>query len=217
MTEPATGRLISVPADGRPRLNDVFLKRGRWIEPGRPDEVILSEPFADAHRLQPGSRLAALINGRRRALRVVGIGLSPEFIYTIRPGEVIPDDKRYGILWMERRALASAFDMEGGFNDVCLDLLPGASSEDAVARLDRLLGPFGGIGAIPRRLQISHWTLINELAQLRTFGMLVPAIFLGVAAFLVNVALTRALAIQRPQVASLKALGYDNAQIGWHY
>jgi putative ABC transport system permease protein len=217
MAEPATGRLISIPADGRPRLNDVFLKRGRWIEPGRPDEVIVSEPFAEAHRLESGSRLAALINGRRRLLRVVGTGLSPEYIYTIRPGEVIPDDRRFGILWMERRALASAFDMEGGFNDVCLDLLPGASSDEVVARLDRLLGPFGGVGAIPRRLQMSHWTLVNELVQLRTFGTLVPAIFLGVAAFLLNVALTRALAIQRPQVASLKALGYDNQQIAWHY
>jgi putative ABC transport system permease protein len=215
--EPATGRLISVPAAGRPRLNDVFLKRGRWIEAGRGDEVILSEPFADAHRLLPGGRLHALINGRRRELRVVGIGLSPEYIYTIRPGEVIPDDKRFGILWMERRALASAFDMEGGFNDACLELLPGASSEEVVARLDRLLEPYGGLGAIPRRLQVSHWTLVNEFTQLRTFGFLVPAIFLGVAAFLLNVALTRALAIQRPQIASLKALGYGNLEIGWHY
>jgi len=217
LAEPATGRLISVPAEGRPRLNDVFLKRGRWIEAGRGDEVILSEPFADAHRLGLGSGLAALINGRRRQLRVVGIGLSPEYIYTIRPGEVIPDDKRFGILWMERRALASAFDMEGGFNDVCLALVPGASTEEVIARLDRLLAPYGGLGAIPRRLQMSHWTLINEFAQLRTFGFLVPAIFLGVAAFLLNVALTRALAIQRPQIASLKALGYDNVEIGWHY
>jgi putative ABC transport system permease protein len=164
--------------------------------------VILSGPFADAHRLLPGSRLFALINGRRRELRVVGVGLSPEYIYTIRPGEVIPDDKRFGILWMERRALASAFDMEGGFNDACLELLPGASSEEVVARLDRLLEPYGGLGAIPRRLQVSHWTLVNEFTQLRTFGFLVPAIFLGVAAFLLNVALTRALAIQRPQIAS---------------
>ena len=217
MAEPATGRLISVPPEGRPRLNDVFLKRGRWIESGRDDEAILSEPFADAHRIQPGGRLAALINGRKRQLRVVGIGLSPEYVYTIRPGEVIPDDKRFGILWMERRALASAFDMEGGFNDVVLVLLPGASSEDVIARLDRLLSPYGGLGAIPRRLQVSHWTLTNEFAQLRTFGFLVPAIFLGVAAFLLNVALTRALAIQRPQIASLKALGYDKVEIGWHY
>lgn len=215
--EPATGRLISVPADGRPRLNDVFLRRGRWIEPGRPDEVVVSEAFANAHHLAPGDRLAALINGRRRELQVVGLGLSPEYVYIIPPGELIPDDRRFGILYMERRALGAAFDMEGGFNDASLALVPHASSEEVIARLDRILQPYGGLGAVPRRLQISHWTLDNELAQLQSFGILVPAIFLGVAAFLLNVAMTRALAIQRPQIAALKALGYSNREIGWHY
>jgi putative ABC transport system permease protein len=215
--EPATGRLISVPAVGRPRLNDVFLRRGRWIEPGRPDEVVVSEAFANAHRLVPGDRLAALINGRRRLLQVVGLGLSPEYVYIIPPGELIPDDRRFGILYMERRALGAAFDMEGGFNDVSLSLVPGASPDEVIARLDRILQPYGGLGAVPRRLQMSHWTLDNELAQLQSFGVLVPAIFLGVAAFLLNVAMTRALAIQRPQIAALKALGYSNREIGWHY
>jgi putative ABC transport system permease protein len=215
--EPATGRLISVPADARPRLNDVFLRRGRWIEPGRPDEVVVSEAFANAHHLGPGDRIAALINGRRRELQVVGLGLSPEYVYVIPPGELIPDDRRFGILYMERRALGAAFDMEGGFNDVSLSLVPGASSAEAMARLDGILQPYGGLGAIPRRLQFSHWTLDNELNQLQEFGVLVPAIFLGVAAFLLNVAMTRALAIQRPQIAALKALGYSDREIGWHY
>jgi putative ABC transport system permease protein len=217
MTEPAIGRLVSVPADSRPRLNGVVLRRGRWIEPGRPDEVIASEPFADAHRLQPGDRLSAVINGRHRTLRIVGLGLSPEYVYTIPPGEVIPDDKRFAILWMERRALASAFDMEGGFNDVVLALTRGASSAEVITRLDRLLEPYGAAGAIPRDLQPSHWALVNELRQIRTFGVIVPLIFLGIAAFLLNIALTRALALQRAQIAALKALGYHNTEIGWHY
>jgi len=215
--EPATGRLISVPAEGRPALNDVFLRQGRWIEPGRSDEVLVSEAFANAHGLSPGDEVGALINGRRRDLRIVGLALSPEYVYIIPPGELIPDDRRFGIFWMERRALGAAFDMEGGFDDVALSLMPGASSEEAIARLDRILDPYGGTGAIPRRLQMSHWTLDNELRQLQTFGFMVPAIFLGIAAFLLNVAMTRALAIQRPQIAALKALGYSNREIGWHY
>jgi putative ABC transport system permease protein len=107
--------------------------------------------------------------------------------------------------------------MEGGFNDVVLALSPGASSEEVIARLDRILEPYGGLGAIPRALQLSHWTVQNELSQLQSFGILLPSIFLLVAAFILNVALTRALALQRPQIASLKALGYGNVAIGWHY
>ena len=129
----------------------------------------------------------------------------------------MPDDQRYGIFWMGQKALAAAFDMEGGFNDVVLALSPGASSEEVIARLDRILEPYGGLGAIPRALQLSHWTVQNELSQLQSFGFLLPSIFLLVAAFILNVALTRALALQRPQIASLKALGYGNVAIGWHY
>ena len=217
MREPATGRLVSLPERGRPVLNDVYLRRGRWIDPTRADEVIASEMFAAAHGFGPGDRVAALINGRRRWLTIVGIALSPEYVYAIRPGEMIPDKRQFGVFWMGRRALASAFDMEGGFNDVALDLATGASATDAIAALDRLIEPYGGRGAIPRSLQISEWTLENELTQLQTFGFLVPVIFLGVAAFILNVALARALALQRQQIAALKALGYANRELAWHY
>ena len=217
LDEPATGRLVSIPADRRPRVNDLFLRRGRWIESGRRDEVLASEGFADAHGLNPGDRVPAVINGRLRRLTIVGIALSPEYIYTIRPGELVPDDKRFGIFWMDRQALGAAFDMEGGFNDVVLRLAPGVAPEETIARLDRLLEPYGGLGAIPRSLQLSHWTVENELSQLQSFGFMLPLVFLMVAAFILNVALTRALALQRPQIAALKALGYANVAIGWHY
>jgi putative ABC transport system permease protein len=158
-----------------------------------------------------------VINGRLRQLTIVGVALSPEFIYTIRPGELVPDDKRYGILWIDQQALAAAFDMEGGFNDVVLSLSPGASEDEVIERLDRLLEPYGGLGATPRALQLSHWTVENELRQLESFGFLLPLIFLLVAAFILNVALARALSLQRPQIAALKALGYGNLALGWHY
>ena len=121
MAEPASGRLISLPERGRPPLNDVYLRRGRWVDPARPDEVLASEMFCEAHGFHPGDRVAAIINGRKRWLTIVGVALSPEYVYAIRPGEIFPDKRRFGIFWMGRRALASAFNMEGGFNDVSLE------------------------------------------------------------------------------------------------
>src|SRR5690606_29453426 len=108
-----------------------------------------------------GDSLHAVINGRRRELIIVGVALSPEFLYTIRPGDIMPDDLRYGIIWMDRQELAAAFDMEGGFNDVALKLMPGASADEAILHLDRLLERYGGLGAIPRAQQLSHWYLDN--------------------------------------------------------
>jgi putative ABC transport system permease protein len=203
--------------DRRPRVNDLFLRRGRWIEPGRPDEVLASEGFVTAHGLVPGDRVPAVINGRLRQLTIVGVALSPEFVYTIPPGDLVPDDRRYAVFWMSQQALAAAFDMEGGFNDVVLILARDASEQEVISRIDRILEPYGGLGAIPRSLQLSHWMVESELNQLQTFGFMLPLVFLLVAAFILNVALTRALALQRPQIAALKALGYTNAAIGWHY
>lgn len=217
MEEPAMGRLVSVPADGRPLLNDVFLRKGRWIAPNRPDEVIVSESFTQRNGLEHGDTLTAVLNGRRRQLRIVGIGLAPEYIYSIRPGDLLPDPKRYGILWMERKALAAAFDLEGSFNDVSLRLVPGAQVEDVIAELDRRLEPYGGTGAIPRSLQVSHWYLSNELEQLRNMGNTLPLLFLMVAAFLLNVVLARIVTVQREQIAALKANGYSNRDLGIHY
>ena len=217
MDEPALGRLVSIPAQGRPAFNDLFLRTGRWIAPGRPDEILLSEGFALKHALEPGDRLTAVLNGRKRRLHIVGIALSPEFVYSIRPGDMLPDPQRFGVLWMERKALAAAFDLEGSFNDVVLSLRPGASEEEVIARLDRLLAPYGGLGAVPRSLQTSHWYLSNELTQLRNVGNFLPFLFLGVAAFLLNVVLTRIVAVQREQIAALKAVGYGNRDLAAHY
>jgi len=217
LSEPATGRLISIPALRRSMLNDIVIQHGRYIDGTRPDEVIVNEAFALAHDLTPGDTVSAIINGRRRDMEVVGFGLSPEFIYTIRPGELIPDDTRFGVFWMERRALASAFDMEGGFNDVTLSLMPGARESEVIQQLDTLIENYGGLGAIPRDLQLSHWSLTQELNGLQGVGQMVPLVFLSIAAFLLNVVLTRMVSVQREQIATLKALGYANAVIGWHY
>ena len=217
ISEPITGRLITIPELQAPMINDLVMRQGRYIDPERPDEVILIEGFAQAHDLGPGDTLKALINGRRRTLDVVGVALSPEYVYTIKPGDLMPDAARFGVIWMGRDALASAFDMEGGFNDLALRLMPGASEPEVIRRLDRMLEPYGGLGAIPRALQTSNWYLDNELKQLQGFGLFVPMIFLAVAAFLLNVVLTRIVSVQREQIAALKALGYSNREVGWHY
>lgn len=217
VTAPAVGRIISMPAIRRAVLCDISIQEGRYFELGHRDEVLLSQPFADANGLRPGDSLAAVINGRRRELTIVGLALTPEYVYAIRPGELIPDDSRFGIIWMERRAVATAFQMEGGFNDVVLTVQHGASEQEVISRLDRLLESYGGLGAYPRKLQLSHFYLESELAGLRSFGAVIPIVFLGVAAFLLNVVLARLVAVQREQIAAMKALGYSNLAVGWHY
>lgn len=215
--DPAAGVFVSLPDGRNAELNRVFLREGRLPLAHRDNEVVVAEAFSQAHGFRPGDSLAAVINGRRQVLDIVGIGLSPEYIYQIRPGELFPDFQRYGVFWMNRTPLANAFDMDGAFNDVVLTLERQARAADVIDRLDHLLAPYGGRGAIGRDDQISHRYLDSELAQLRTMATLFPAIFLGVAAFLLNVVLTRLIGAQRDQIAILKAFGYSNGQVGAHY
>jgi putative ABC transport system permease protein len=217
LADPATARLISLPDYQDPVLNVLFLRRGRMPEAGRAGEVVASEAFAEAHELNPGDQLAAIINGRRQKLTIVGIGLSPEYIYSIRPGEFLPDDRRFGIFWMRQTALAEAFDMEGAFNDVALTLLPGASQPEVIQRVDALLDRYGSGGAYGRDDHTSHRYISDELQQLATMATVAPTIFLGVASFLVNMVLTRIIRTQREQIAALKAFGYADRAIAMHY
>jgi putative ABC transport system permease protein len=217
LDEPAVGRLVSIPENREPMLNDLFLRKGRYIEPGRQDEVLVSEAFASANRLEIGTSIGAVINGRWERLQIVGIALSPEYVYEIRGAEVFPDNRRFGVLWMSREALGPLFNMEGGFNDVSIALAPGVSEAGVLEQLDKLLEPYGGLGAYGREDQISHRFLTDEIAQDRITGVFVPSVFLGIAAFLIHVVLSRLVSTQRNPVGLLKAFGYSNAAVGIHY
>lgn len=215
--EPASATLVSISPNHRPTLNGLVLRQGRWIEPGHSDEVLVSEPFAEANRLAPGDSFRALINGHRRTLKVVGVALSPEFIYSLGPGFLVPDNRRFGIVWMSRTALEAAFDLEGAFNDVTISLLRHASVDNVIEHLDKLLAPYGGAGAYPRDDQVSNEFLQGELDQLFAIGRIIPPIFLAVAAFLLHVLATRVVETEREQIGILKAFGYTEAAVGWHY
>lgn len=215
--EPVMGQFVSVPENGPPLLNQLALQAGRHIEPGQYDEVIVNEPFAEAHGFTPGDSLVAVLNGKRRLLHVVGVALSPEFIYSLGPGALMPDDERFGVLWMNREALAAAFDLKDAFNHVSLQLTRGTNPDAVITQLDELLEQYGGIGAVPRANQMSNWFVMNEIDQLATISRILPTIFLLVSAFLTNMVLTRLIATERAQIGLMKAFGYTSFEVGFHY
>lgn len=213
-----TARLITLPDNGQLGLNDVFIRTGRTIDSSKPGEAVVSEAFADANGLRVGDRIEATLNKRSRPLRIVGIGLSPEYVYEIRGAtDIWPDNRHFGIIWVGRKELAGAFDLTGAFNNVCVTLAPGAKEAAVLADMDRILARYGSLGAIPASEQSSNRFLSDELTQLRVQAIFIPAIFLTIAAFLLNVSLSRLVASQREQIAILKALGFSNLRITMHY
>lgn len=217
LREPANAQLVSLPENGEPRLNGVLLYSGRFPDPGRPDEAVVSKSFMDAHGFRLGGSVRAVVNGRAREVEIVGIGDSPEHIYMLGPGGLLPDEKRFAIFWMGRRALEAAFDLDGAFNDVSVSLNPGTNPQHVIDALDTLLEPYGTGGAYGAEDQLSNAFIESEMQQLAAIAAIIPPIFLVVSAMLINAILARLIATERQQIGLLKAFGFDQREIAWHY
>ncbi|WP_349252164.1 FtsX-like permease family protein [Actibacterium sp. MT2.3-13A] len=214
---PVQARALSLPARGVPTLNDIYLTDGRRLDADRSDEILLLNSFAKAHGLRPGDALQATMNGARRSFRIVGLAQSPEFLYATAPGELVPDDARFGVIWMNRATLAAAYDMEGAFNEALLSLARGADGPAVLDAVDRLLDPYGGQGAYGLVDQFSNRFITEEISGLKAAAVMVPPIFLAVAAFLLNIVITRMVQSEREEIGLMKAFGYTNAEVGAHY
>jgi putative ABC transport system permease protein len=216
IAEVMTGQVVSLPPHPDAGMNRVVLERGRWVEPDDTRGVLVSKSFARARGIEPGDELSILMNGRHQVVRVNGIALSPAHVFAASQGG-FADDTRFGVLWMPEERLASAYDLDGAFNSLSVRLAIGADENAVIAALDRMLAPYGAIGAYARKDQLSHKTLTHEINEQRVFGTVLPAVFLAVAIFLLNVLISRHVATERTQIAALKAMGYGDGAIGAHY
>lgn len=217
MVEAASCRLISLSEEHPGRQNLVHLRQGRMPQPDRRGEVLASEVFAEAHGLTPGDEVTVIMNGRRERLRIVGLGMSPEYVYSLPPGQLLPDNRHFGVLWMPYRQLASAFNMEGAFNSASLILHPHASVEEVIAKVDQVTARHGGLGAYDRGEQGSHRRVADEIYQVENMSFIWPAVFLAVSAFLFNLVFSRLVRQRQEEIATLRAFGYGPLQIGWLY
>ncbi len=219
VADPVVGQLIGIDPSAPSRMNRVTVRSGRMLDEARLADnaiaALVSPAFANARGLAPGARVGALINGKRRTLVITGVGLSPEFIFAGLMG--MPDQRGFGVFWVPREALAAAYDMDGAFNRIAVKLAPDASEKAVIEHLSQRLAPYGGREAHGREDQSSHAMLDNEIKEQRVLGTVLPTIFLAVAAFLLNVVVSRLVATQREQIAAMKALGYANSAIAGHY
>lgn len=216
-SESAVGHILSLPDTGAPLLNMPLLRKGRLPDPTSTDEVMVNEPFALENGFEPGDQFHANLNGQKRLLTITGTSLSPEFIYTVGPGAMMPDNQTFGILWMPERAAAAAFDMTGAFNDLTVKLAANVRSEPVIDALDALLAPYGGVGAYDRSEQVSDAFIDAEIEQLKGMARVLPPIFFGISAFLVSMVMGRIVALERAEIGLLKAVGYSDFEVCLHY
>ncbi|WP_428034199.1 ABC transporter permease [Amphritea sp.] len=214
---PLSAQAVSLPDQGEARLNDLYLSAGRRPDPTHEDEIILLQDFAKAHGLQLGDPLSATMHGARRTFRIVGLAQAPEFLYAAAPGEFVPDDARFAVIWMSQTALAAVYDMKGAFNQLLLGTRAESSLPAILDRVDALLQPYGGVGAYGLADHVSNRFIEEEISGLRVSSRTVPPVFLAVAAFLLNIVISRMIQAERSQIGLLKAFGYRDIEITLHY
>jgi putative ABC transport system permease protein len=217
LNAPGQGLFVSVPENRRAQVDDIHIREGRYVRPGRASEVVVNENFFNANHLAIGDSITAVLNGVRRTMTIVGSAISPAQSYAVPPGALYPDDERYGVFWMSRTVLGPALEAEDAFNEVAVRLSRGANETAVIRELDRILDPYGGLGAYGRADQLSWKILNDELRQNRSMGTAFPVVFIGVAAFLLNLVLSRLISTQRTEIGALKAVGYTNREIGLHF
>lgn len=233
-TEPITARLVSIetprtstnpsntsdpelqPQTFHQELDDLYIRQGRLPLVGSSlTEAVVSELFAQAHQLKLGDTLHANLGGKQQKIEIVGIGLSPDSIYVVQPGLLLSDNRLYGILWIPRKSLEAAWNMEGAWNHLAVEIENESNRDKIQNQIDVLLAPYGGTGSIHRDDQESHARVRDELNELRTMALLAPTIFLSVTVFLIHMVFTRWITQQRERIATLRAFGYRTGEITW--
>ncbi|MBC8355801.1 MAG: FtsX-like permease family protein [Planctomycetes bacterium] len=217
--EPVSGMVLSLPDRMNPVINGVVLRQGDYFTDHRQNEVIVNEKFADAHNLSPGQTIHLVLNNRRQELFIVGTAISSEFTYLVGPGSFVPDPIHYGVFYIKRSYAEDVFDFDGAANEVVGILAPEARErvDEILLRAERMLDPYGVFATTPLDLQQSDQFLSNEIRGLGEIATVIPTIFLAVAALVLNVLITRMARRQRAVVGTLKALGYYDQQIFWHF
>lgn len=213
---PVAGSAISVPLERRPMLNDVLLRQGMWFEGSGEGQVILIDAFARANGLRPGDRIRALLPDRQHDLLIVGTAMAPEFVYLLpADGGLAPDPARFGVLYMPEEILQRAADREGAWTQVLgrvLDRSPEALKQTLEA-LETHLDDYGVTLTSTMADQPSVRFLADELDGLATSSLVMPSIFLGVAALILHVLMGRLVARERMIIGTLKAVGYSRGAI----
>ncbi len=219
--QPITGRLISTPTRGfNKTINGIHLIRGSGFSDDRDTEIILGEAFAKAHHLNPGDRIGLILNRKRESFTIVGTAISPEYVYMVRgSGDFAPDPEHFGILYVKENYAREVLDFKDACNQIVGQLVPGRERDVDVLlnRIDRMLEPYGVLATTPRERQASHRFLSDEIHGLEISAVIMPSIFLVVAALVLNIVMSRLADRQRTIIGTLKALGYSDRQVLTHY
>ncbi len=212
------GRIISMPEQGGDIINNIHIVRGSYFPLTHEREAVVNQRFIEENNLEVGDTFEATLDGARETLTIVGTAYSPEYVYLLRSAEqFLPDDRNFGLVFVQQRFAERAFDMTGAFNDLSAVLSPDADPEEVADRIEKRLDRYGVHVCYTREDQVSHYILREELKSIRGMALTIPLAFLIIAALILHILLARITEQQRAQIGTLIATGYSKKAVAAHY
>lgn len=213
------GRLIGLPDDQRPAVNDLLVLEGGYFSGDHQGLAALIEShFANEFDLGPGSRVRVFLSGREYSVPIDGVAASPEYLI-VSPSRqrVLASARSFGVLFVPLSDLQAELGLPDQINDVAVDLAPGVDAPRVQAQIERILEGDGLLMSTPREEQASHAALKLDLEGYREIAYAMPGLILLTAGFAIYMLLGRMVRSQEPQIGLMKALGYPTWMIAIHY
>ncbi len=219
--ERASVRITSYALPIENQVNSIQLLDGRLFSEnpvGGGIEVMVNQGYLDANFLSLGDKIDIVAENKKYSVKVAGTATGPEFTYIMKDASnMMPDNETFGIMMVPLKQAQQLFNLSGQFNQVLVQFTPGADVDATVKSIEDLLSPYGNLSSFPRKDQLSHAALEGELAGLDAMSSFLPLVFLSIAAAIQFVILRRMIKTQRTQIGIMKALGFDNWQIVYHF
>lgn len=216
--ENVTVKLVTLPDSKKAIVNDIVIKSGRYFSESDSNQCLVEEEFFKAHNLKIGDTLFPIVNGTEVKLKVIGSVKSPEFIYVLKDsGELMPDNFKYGIIYVKQSFGQSILGFNGSINSLSLLINSDADIKKAKEDIKKLLKDFGVTSIVEKKDQVSNSMLSEEMKGLKSTGGAFPVVFFIVAAVIIFIMMGRLVENQRMQIGALKSFGFSDLQILSHY
>ncbi len=208
-------RIISLP-EGGGKVNRLY--SDETLDEIAQGNAILIRQFAEARNITPGNIIQPYINGREHSLKVTGVASSSEFVYLMENEQtMMPAPEKFGVVYVTEEFAQSVYGYKGSYNELLIRVKDEDMIDDVSEELEERLDKYGVKRIIKREDQLSHKILSQELMGLDTMAAAIPILFLVVAGIIISIVLSRIVSNDRMSIGVLKALGYGNMDVLFHY
>ena len=199
--------------EGKQNISKFYLFKGKDFDPNDEEGIWIDKRFADGRNLDIGDKITLKFDGNKVSKTVRGIMYSPEYVYYIQEGSLLPDFSQVGFAYMPSKGA----DFDIVYNTIALDGYEELDEKDFKSALEEKLGQKAYVQYVDRDNNVGIKTLQDEISQHQMFSGIFPAIFVLVSLLTLVTTMSRVISAQRMQIGTLKAMGYSNKSIVLHY